>query len=49
MMRLGYYDFEGNTVLYEGGDEAYDLDSREWIPIELLIDLGEFIGEELGD
>lgn len=48
MLAIGYYDFIGNTVYYEGGEEAYDLDSADWIPVEALIALGKYIGEELG-
>ncbi len=42
-MREGYYLFEGNWVEYEGGDEAYDVDSRTYIPIEVLELMGEFV------
>ena len=49
MRKLGYYEFEGNTVFYDGGEDAYDLDSREWIPIDLITALGEYLGEYLGE
>lgn len=43
----GYYKFMGNTVEYFGGDYAYDLDSGEEIPAELLNMAGTYVGEEL--
>lgn len=45
MVREGIWDFMGNTVEYEGGDTAFDLDSNEEIPVEVLAFLGTFIKE----
>lgn len=43
MLKTGYYDFEGNLVIYEGSDIAYDVDSASWIPAELLFIMGSYI------
>ena len=43
MLKEGYYDFEGNLVIYEGRDTAYDVDSASWIPAELLFIMGSYI------
>lgn len=41
-LREGIYDFGGNRVEYEGGQDAYDVDSRSWIPVELLVMMGDY-------
>lgn len=43
-MRLGYYDLEGNLVYYDGGDQAYDMDSRTWMPIDIIEAIGVYVG-----
>ena len=45
-MKIGYYKFEGNTVRYDGGDEAVDLDSGMKIPVDVLKLMGKYIGKE---
>lgn len=42
-MKKGIYDFMGNTVEYEGGDYAYDLDRREDLELEMLEAFGIYI------
>ncbi len=42
-MKKGIYELFGNCVEYEGGDEAYDVDSAEWIPADLLASMGTFL------
>lgn len=44
-LKKGYYDFMGNTVMYEGGSHGEDLDSREMVPVEVIKSEGEFIKE----
>ena len=39
----GYYEFEGNTLIYEGGDEVYDVDSRTYYP-EYILDVAVYKG-----
>ena len=43
-MKPGIYKLFGNAVEYDG-DTAFDLDSREFIPVELLEEMGEYYGE----
>lgn len=43
VLKEGYYDFEGNLVMYEGSDIAYDIDSASWLPIEVLIVMGTYL------
>lgn len=33
----GFYDFMGNLIMYEGSDIAYDIDSANWLPSEVLL------------
>ncbi len=40
-LRYGVYEFNGNTIHYDG-DVAHDLDSGEDIPLELLEAMGNF-------
>lgn len=47
MLKIGYYEVFGNTVHYEGGATGDDLDSMEEIPVDVIEDMGEYIGEEL--
>ncbi len=42
-LKTGVYEVFGNTVEYEGGNEGYDLDSRDFIPIEIISAMGVFI------
>lgn len=42
MLKEGYYDFEGNLVIYEGGETAYDIDGGSYIPAYALI-MGEYL------
>ena len=43
MSKFGIYEtIYGNACEYEGGDTAYDLDSAETIPIE-MVDFSKFI------
>ena len=46
-LAIGYYEFLGNTVLYEGGRTATDIDANEEIPIDLLYYHAEYLGEEI--
>ena len=39
----GYYEFEGNTLIYEGGDEVYDVDSGTYYP-ECILDVAVYKG-----
>ena len=41
-LRIGIYDLFGNTVEYEGGQDAYDVDSGDWIPVEMLEAIGTY-------
>ncbi len=43
MRTEGYYEFEGNTLIYEGGDEVYDVDSRTYYP-EYILDVAVYKG-----
>ena len=42
-MKTGIYDFEGNTVIYEGGSYGYDLDSASDIPVMALEVMADYI------
>lgn len=46
-MKTGYYEVEGNTVYYEGGDTAFDIDSQTDIPVEYLEAMGVYLGAEI--
>lgn len=39
----GYYEFKGNILIYEGGDEVYDMNSGTYYP-EWILDDAEYIG-----
>lgn len=43
MYKPGYYEFEGNILIYEGGDEVYDVDSGTYYP-EYILDVAEYKG-----
>ena len=42
-MREGYYEVEGNYVEYEGGDNGYDIDAGEDIPLEFIMMFGTYL------
>lgn len=43
MIEAGYYNFEGNLLIYEGGDSVYDVDSATYYPVEILF-ASEYVG-----
>lgn len=43
MMEVGYYRFDGNLLIYEGGDSVYDIDSASYYPVEILY-VSEYVG-----
>ena len=43
MYKPGYYEFEGNILIYEGGDEVYDVDSGTYYP-ECILDVAVYKG-----
>ena len=42
-MKIGIYDLEGNHVVYEGGNTAYDEDSASEIDLDYLAIMGEYV------